>query len=83
MVALHKPGAIQTFSRARMSIRFYWADNRRRDTLNAVQTCKPYIDGFVDESVFTDDSWQHLEVGYVASAIDREHPRVVFTIEEL
>lgn len=64
-----------------LTMRFWWRDNRRRDSLNAAQSCKAAIDGFVDAGVIVDDCWQVLRIGELASGIDRKNPRVEITIE--
>ena len=74
---------VTRFERARLSIAFFWPNFIRRDTLNAVHSIKPAIDGIVDAGWIMDDDWQHMEIGSINSAVDRENPRVELTIEEL
>ena len=66
---------------ARISMRFFWPTNQRRDTLNAAQSCKAYVDGLVDAGLVTDDAWQVLDIGGLSSAMDRENPRVEIVVE--
>lgn len=42
-------------------------DKRRRDTVNMLQQCKPYLDGIVDSGLIEGDHWQicRLESVYV------------------
>ena len=70
-----------SLDRSVLSIDLYWPDLLNRDTFNAVQSCKPYIDGIVDAGVIPDDNWRVMSIGHVRSHLDRENPRVVLTIE--
>ena len=70
-------------ARGRLSVAFYWPDNRRRDTLNAIQGLKPAVDGIVDAGVLSDDSWQVLQIGEITAQIDRDKPRVEINVERL
>lgn len=71
------------FTRPVLSIDFYWPDRRRRDTLNAVQSIKPYVDGVTDSGAIPDDNWQVLSIGHIRSHLDKTNPRVVLTLAEL
>ena len=68
------------YQRATISFYFHFGDNRSRDTLNAVHSCKPYVDGLVDAGVVQDDRWQNLNVGSIQAGIDRNNPRVELTV---
>jgi hypothetical protein len=68
---------------ARLSMRFFWPDKRRRDTLNAAHSCKPYVDGLVDAGLVLDDCWTALEIGGLTSEVDKTNPRVEITVERL
>ena len=60
---------------AKLAIRFYWPNRRRRDTLSAVQSLKPAIDGLVDAGWIVDDDWQHLGIGTIEAAVDSRRRR--------
>lgn len=68
---------------ARINLRFLWPDETRRDTLNAAQSCKPYIDGLADAGLIVGDHWRALKVGDIASDLDRANPRVEIIVERL
>jgi len=68
--------------RAKVSLAFYLATNRRRDVLNLANGCKPYIDGIVDAGIIPDDDWKVLSVGAITCELDRDNPRVDITITE-
>lgn len=62
-----------------VTYRFFVADNRRRDEVNMMQQCKPYIDGVVDAMIIEDDRWQLHRICLVSVEIDKENPRVELT----
>lgn len=64
------------WKRAILILRFYLANNRRRDLLNLVNGVKAYIDGIVDAGVIVDDDWRVLKLGSASCEIDAANPRV-------
>jgi Holliday junction resolvase RusA-like endonuclease len=79
--AMRKEGDSYPYDSAELSVDFYWPNLRRRDTLNAVQSCKGAIDGLSDAGLISDDDWQHLTIGHIRSHLDRENPRVCLTVD--
>ena len=71
------------WDRAAMEYRFFAPDNRRRDTANLIQACKPYVDGIVDANLIVDDSWQHLSVTGATVTIRRDSPGVELVVMKL
>jgi len=61
----------------------YVPDNRRRDTVNILQACKPYVDGIVSSGLVEDDCWQKMVLYNVDVAIDKEDPRVVINLHAI
>lgn len=48
--------------RAIVRYTFIVPDRHRRDTVNLMQSCKPYIDGVVDAKMISGDHWEVLDV---------------------
>ena len=61
----------------------YVPDNRKRDTVNILQACKPYVDGIVSSGLVEDDCWQKMVVYNVEVAIDAEDPRIVISLHPI
>ena len=66
---------------ATVTYRFYFKDNRRRDTANCIQSMKPAIDGVVDSGLIPDDAWQYLSIAGVECEIDKANPRTELIFE--
>ena len=45
-----------------MAYTLHVPDKRRRDTVNMLQQCKPYLDGIVDSGLIEGDHWQICRV---------------------
>jgi hypothetical protein len=71
------------WSRARLTIKFFWPDYRRRDPYNAAAALKGAIDGVVDAGLIVDDNWTVLEAGPMECSVDNDDPRVEFHFEAL
>ena len=65
----------------KISYRFYFPDNRKRDLINWAQSCKPYIDGIVDAGIIEGDHWQISGIGTITASVDKVDPRIEITIE--
>lgn len=76
-------GKRATWKQARVTYRFYFKDNRRRDSSNCIQAMKPAIDGVVDAGLIPDDCWQVLTVAAVECGIDRDNPRTELVFEQV
>lgn len=68
------------FERARVTILYYFPDNRRRDPDN--YSGKMLLDGLTRGGVIADDSFSRITLT-VAGDIDRQAPRTEITIREL
>ena len=68
------------FDRAKVAIRYYFPDNRRRDPDN--YGGKLLLDGLTRGGVIADDSFAHVSLS-VSGEVDRERPRTEITIEEM
>lgn len=55
--------------------RFYFADERRHDAANAVQSMKAAIDGIVKAGLIPDDDYNHLWIKSICCAVDKKNPR--------
>ena len=66
----------------KVSYRFYFPDNRKRDLINWAQSCKPYIDGIVDAGIIEGDHWQISGIGTITACVDKANPRIEITIEK-
>lgn len=64
---------------ARLDVRFFWKDYRRRDNFNAAHSVKAAIDGCVDAGLVADDCWTVLQPCTVESERDTKRPRVELT----
>ncbi len=62
---------------------FYFAQNRHRDSRNALGSLKSAYDGIVDSGLIPDDDHKHVQEGSPVFEIDKKHPRVELTIERL
>jgi hypothetical protein len=58
-------------------------DMRKRDTLNILASCKPYIDGLIDAGVIIDDSWDHLLIPGFDANVSRGNPGVSLILERI
>lgn len=58
--AIAKHGRIA--GRVLMAYYFNVPDKRRRDAVNMLQQCKPYLDGIVDSGLIEGDHWQICKV---------------------
>lgn len=76
-------GVAHINTKASIQYRFFVPDNRRRDSANMVQACKPALDGIVDSGLITGDHWQVLKDLGSEVAIDKANPRVEITIERI
>lgn len=59
---------------------FYHATKRVRDRSNFIGASKNYEDGFTDAGVWKDDNL--VRWGEVEFEVDKQNPRVIFTITE-
>lgn len=57
---------------ANIRFSFYWPDNRKRDTDNALKILKDCLKG----ALVADDSWQCLPWEVIKSSMDKKNPRV-------
>ena len=61
-----------------MSYAIYVPDMRRRDTVNMLQQCKPYLDGIVDSGLIEGDHWAVCQLNEVNVFHDKGISAVVF-----
>lgn len=69
------------FTRAKLSLTFVFAEERRRDRDNLLASAKPCLDAIVDSALILDDDSRHLTIGEVAIEVDKE--RAPLTIIEV
>lgn len=58
-----------------MDYRFYFADDRKHDAANAVQSMKAAIDGIVKSGLIPDDDYNHLWIKSICCTVDAKNPR--------
>lgn len=63
-----------------VEVTFFYPNKRRRDEDNAMGSLKAAYDGIVDAGLAVDDDYEHMTRMTPLSSIDRQHPRVEFTI---
>lgn len=68
------------FQRARVVIKYYFPDRRRRDPDN--YSGKMILDGLVLAGVIEDDSFNHI-VLMLEADVDRKRPRTEIRVEEM
>lgn len=59
---------------------FYVVDRRRRDLSNMIQSVE---DVLVKKGLIKDDAWEYVCIGSADAAVDKDNPRVEFSIHEL
>ncbi len=62
---------------------FFFAQNRTRDSRNALGSLKSAYDGIVDSGLIIDDDHKHVQEGPPEFEIDKESPRVELVITRL
>lgn len=67
----------------RMSYQIFVPDNRRRDVVNMLQQCKPFLDGIVDSGLIEGDHWQICSVGSVVVYRSKGKSMVVLRFEKI
>ncbi len=60
-----------------MSYTIHVPDMRRRDTVNMLQQCKPYLDGIVDSDLIEGDHWAVCQLNEVNVFHDKGISQVV------
>jgi len=71
------------WERASVAATFYWPNQRRRDTDNAIASLKAAYDGLVDAGLLPDDDYEHMQRERPVFEIDRDHPRVELLVTRL
>lgn len=66
---------VPRWNAASVSYRFYFADDRKHDAANAVQSMKAAIDGIVKSGLIPDDDYNHLWIQSVCCSVDSKNPR--------
>lgn len=83
MCLMAQKGRKAKWNRATVTYRFFFKDNRKRDSSNCVQSMKAAIDGVVDSGLIPDDCWQVLTVAGVECGIDRDNPRTELVFDRV
>ncbi len=64
-------------------IRFFFRINRRRDTDNAIGSCKSIYDGIVLSGLVIDDTPKYMKRNEPEFLIDEKNPRLEITLERI
>ena len=87
MAALEAAGMLTDpprFELAEPIYRFFWQDrSRAMDYCNALQACKPFIDGCTDAGVIRDDDWKTLLPPAIRYGFCKTNPRLELEIREI
>lgn len=67
------------YERARVTLRYWFPDRRRRDPDN--YSGKLVLDGLRAVGVLADDSFQHVQLRIEQAGVDRQRPRVEIVLE--
>lgn len=71
------------FIKAKLSLTFVFAQERRRDIDNLTSMAKPAIDAVVDSGLILDDDSTHLEIGKISAEVDKDRaPLTIIYLEE-
>ena len=62
---------------------FFFAQNRTRDSRNALGSLKSVYDGIVDAGLIVNDDYEHVQEGPPIFKIDKKHPRVELDITKM
>jgi len=80
MAAVMAAGGGAAFDRGILSVFVRYPDRRRRDLLNTVHMCKPYIDGLIDAGVLPGDDWLRMRIGSIRGTLARVEPGVTLSV---
>lgn len=62
---------------------FFFAQNRVRDSRNALGSLKSAYDGIVDADLIENDDYEHVQEGLPIFEMDRKHPRVELAVTRI
>lgn len=77
---LCKPKPPTPLERVTVTLRYFFADSRRRDPDN--YSGKIILDGLVRCGIIQDDSFSCIKLEIVQGGVDKENPRVEITVKE-